>query len=36
MQLVILFDIFVYPGFKMILSFANIAITIAGTSEFIY
>ena len=36
MQLVILFDMFLNPGFKMTTSFANIARTTARASEFIY
>ena len=35
-RLVILFDIFVNPSFKMKISFANIARTTASTSKFIY
>ena len=36
MQLVIPFDMFLKPSFKMTTSFANIARTTATTSEFIY
>ena len=36
MRLVILFDIFLNPSFKMMTSFANIARTTASTSKFIY
>ena len=36
MRLVILFDILLYPSFKMTGSFANIARTRASTSKFHY
>ena len=36
MRLVILFDMFLNPSFKMTTSFANIARTTASTSKFIY
>ena len=36
MRLVILFDMFVNPSFKMTTGFANIARTTASTSKFIY
>ena len=36
MRLVILFDMFLNPSFKMKTSFANIARTTASTSKFIY
>ena len=36
MRLVILFDIFLNPNFKMTTIFANIARTTASTSKFIY
>ena len=36
MRLLILFDMFFNPNFKMTTSFANIARTTAVTSEFIY
>ena len=36
MRLVIVFDIFLNPSFIMTTSFANIAITTANTSIFIY
>ena len=35
-RLVILFDVFSNPSFKMATSFANIARTAASTSKFIY
>ena len=34
--LVLLFDMFLYPSFKVMATFANIARTTAGTSKFIY
>ena len=36
MRLVILFDMFLNPSFKMATSFANIVRTTASTSKFIY
>ena len=36
MRLVILFDMFLSPSFKMTTSFANIAKTTASTNKFIY
>ena len=36
MRLVILFDMFLNPSFKMMASFANIGRTIGGTSRFLY
>ena len=36
MRLVILFDIFLNPNFKMTASFANIARTTASTSKLVY
>ena len=36
MRLVILFDTFLNPKFKIITSFANIASTTASASKFIY
>ena len=36
MRLVVLFDMFLNPSFKMTTGFANIARTTASTSEFIY
>ena len=36
MRLVILFDMFLNPSFKMATSFANVARTTASTSKFIY
>ena len=36
MRLVIFFDIFLNPSFKMATTFANIARTTASTSKFIY
>ena len=36
MTLVILFDMFLNPSFKMTTSFANVARTPANTSKFIY
>ena len=36
MRLVILFDMFLNPSFKMTTSFANIAKTTASTNKFIY
>ena len=36
MGLVILFDMFLNPSFKMTTSFANIARTTASTSKFVY
>ena len=36
MKIVILFDIFVNPSFKMMTGFANIARTRARTSKFLY
>ena len=36
MRLVILFDMFLNPSFKMMASFANIARTTASTSKSIY
>ena len=36
MTLVILFDMFLNPSFKMTTSFANVARTTASTSKFIY
>ena len=36
MTLVILFDMFLNPSFKMKTSFTNIARTTASTSKFIY
>ena len=36
MRLVILFDMFLSPGFKITASFANIARNTANTSKFIY
>ena len=36
MNLVILFDMFLNPIFKMTLSFANVARPTASTSKFIY
>ena len=36
MRLVLFFDMFLNPSFKMTTSFANIARTTAGASKFIY
>ena len=36
MRLVILFDIFLNPSFKMMTSVANIATTAASSSKFVY
>ena len=36
MRLVILFDMFLNPSFKMTTGFANVARTTASTSKFIY
>ena len=36
MRLIILFDILLNPSFKMTTGFANVAITTASTSKFIY
>ena len=36
MRLVILFDMFLNPSFKMTTSFANIAKTTVSTNKFIY
>ena len=35
-KLVLLFDMFLNPGFKMTTSFANVAGTAASTCKFIY
>ena len=36
MRLVILFDMFLNPSFKMVTSFTNVARTTASTCKFIY